>query len=471
MTNKTATRVYPGPNHFLQRATIVQMVLDAVTTVIAFYLSYLLWEISPLRARPDIPVPSVAFSAVVGLIFMLLFLITGTYQRQTVIPNIRGSRSRLLAVLLGSSVLIILSFFFKRFILGRNQLIIFIVLLLFLLSLEHKLVNKVLLSFFKRGIGAKRIFIYGAGKVGHRLARALLRHPMLGYMPLGFVDDQKFAQSSHSGGLLQVVGGLNSLPELVKQTPIDELLIAMPSASGECIQKIIGVCQRLALPYKYVPNLQDVAIQKVRTEEIDGIPLFSTMRLDYNPFQAVIKRMFDIAVSFIVMVLLAPVTALIALFIRLDSPGPVIFKQERVGRLGKNFTMKKFRTMYIDTPAYATHPNDKNDPRITRFGRFLRRTSFDELPQLWNVLIGEMSLVGPRPEMAFIVEGYTSLERERLNVKPGITGLWQISADRALPIHANIDHDLYYIQNQSFLLDLIIIGKTLLVPLFGLGAR
>jgi len=129
----------------------------------------------------------------------------------------------------------------------------------------------------------------------------------------------------------------------------------------------------------------------------------------------------------------------------------------------------KFRTMYRETDPYAIHPQSRRDPRITIVGRVLRRTSLDELPQFWNVLRGEMSVVGPRPEMPFIAGQYTELQRERLNVRPGITGLWQISADRAVPIHENIDHDLFYIQNQSLLLDLIIIAKTFWVAIAGLG--
>jgi len=146
--------------------------------------------------------------------------------------------------------------------------------------------------------------------------------------------------------------------------------------------------------------------------------------------------------------------------IRLDSPGPVFFRQKRIGLGGRAFTIYKLRTMRQDAPAYAEHPRTTDDPRITAVGRFLRRSCIDELPQLWNVLRGEMSLVGPRPEMPQLVQEYREVQRERLAVKPGITGLWQISADRAFRIHDNMQYDLYYIEHRGLTLDLAILMMT-----------
>ena len=171
----------------------------------------------------------------------------------------------------------------------------------------------------------------------------------------------------------------------------------------DCGFQIINKCQAIGLPYKYVPNLYNLAIQKVRVEEIDGIPLFGVKEPSYNALNAFFKRIFDIAFSVITLIALSPLMLILAICIRLDSPGPAIFKQKRVGKDGKIFTLYKFRTMFKEAPKYAKHP-EENDPRITRFGRFLRRTSGDELLQLINVLKEDMSIVGPRPEMPFIVE-------------------------------------------------------------------
>lgn len=174
-----------------------------------------------------------------------------------------------------------------------------------------------------------------------------------------------------------------------------------------------------------------------------------------------IKRLLDIIISIMVLICITPVMMVFAFLIKRGSSGPILFYQERVGRHGRVFKMHKFRTMYINVNRYEECPKSLDDPRITKIGRFLRRTNIDELPQFINVLKGDMSIVGPRPEMPFIVEEYNDLQKERLKAKPGITGLWQINHRQGSQIHENIDYDFYYIQNQSFTLDLTIILKTL----------
>src|SRR6202034_3343167 len=156
-----------------------------------------------------------------------------------------------------------------------------------------------------------------------------------------------------------------------------------------------------------------------------------------------------------------PLWLALALLIRMESPGPVFFRPLRVGKSGKLFTLFKFESMYVDAPKYEVSPTESADPRITRMGRFLRRTSLDELPQLINVVKGDMSLVGPRPEMPFIAEHYNAVHRQRLRVIPGITGIWQLSADRAFQIHENIQYDLYYIRYRSFFMDFAILLHTI----------
>jgi lipopolysaccharide/colanic/teichoic acid biosynthesis glycosyltransferase len=178
--------------------------------------------------------------------------------------------------------------------------------------------------------------------------------------------------------------------------------------------------------------------------------------------------MFDFLGSFTLMLLGLPIFLLLALIIKLDSKGPVLVRQARVGRDGRPFPMYKFRTMRATASIYEYSPRESCDPRITRVGRFLRKTSFDELPQLLNVLQGSMSLVGPRPEMPFIVEQYTERHRRRLQVKPGLTGLWQLSGDRAFLIHENIEYDLYYIQHRNFFMDLAVLLHTAIFAMRGI---
>jgi lipopolysaccharide/colanic/teichoic acid biosynthesis glycosyltransferase len=202
-------------------------------------------------------------------------------------------------------------------------------------------------------------------------------------------------------------------------------------------------------------------------DDINGLPLASVVNPIAPLHYAVAKRISDVIVSFLLLVLLAPVLYLIAVLIWLDSPGPILFSQKRVGRNGQLFEMYKFRSMHTCAPKYDFSPTQSCDTRITAIGKFLRRTSLDELPQLINVFLGDMSLVGPRPEMPFIVCRYNSRQLQRLQVIPGITGLWQLSADRAFPIHENIEHDLNYIQNRTFFMDLAILLHTPLKALRG----
>jgi lipopolysaccharide/colanic/teichoic acid biosynthesis glycosyltransferase len=183
-----------------------------------------------------------------------------------------------------------------------------------------------------------------------------------------------------------------------------------------------------------------------------------------------VKRSCDVIGSTILLVALLPLGLIVAMSIKFDSLGPVFFRHFRIGKNGKQFVLWKFRSMKADAPRYGIHPQSAADMRLTRVGRLIRRLSIDELPQLINVLRGEMSFVGPRPEMPFIVDRYRSIERQRLAVKPGITGLWQISPDRAFPIHENLQYDLYYIKNQNLLLDGAILLRTLVAIVRGTGA-
>jgi lipopolysaccharide/colanic/teichoic acid biosynthesis glycosyltransferase len=180
------------------------------------------------------------------------------------------------------------------------------------------------------------------------------------------------------------------------------------------------------------------------------------------------KRLFDIAFSALALILLFPVMCIVAALVKYSSPGPIFFRQTRIGRGGRPFSIYKFRSMYTDAAAYAVTPaDDEQDPRVTPIGCFLRKSALDELPQFFCVLVGDMSVVGPRPEMPFLVEGYTERQRRRLALRPGVTGLWQISDSRKSPIHENLQYDRYYCLYRSFGLDLLIIAKTAMLSLEG----
>jgi exopolysaccharide biosynthesis polyprenyl glycosylphosphotransferase len=261
------------------------------------------------------------------------------------------------------------------------------------------------------------------------------------------------------------------LRELIREESIDEVFVALPGATTGRVRAVFAACREAGVGSRFVPRLHGMFFQEIEIDTLDGIPLVRQRTHDSRPIYEALKRIFDLAFSLAVLVAAAPVLAVLAWLVKRDTPGPALFVHERVGLQGKTFLMYKLRTMGVDTPTYEFHPKSVEDPRLTRVGRWLRRLSLDELPQFFNVLVGDMSVVGPRPEMPFIVARYNDQQRMRLRVKPGITGLWQISADRSRMIHENMDYDLFYVFNRGPLLDLVIVVETLFAVLRGFGAR
>lgn len=219
-----------------------------------------------------------------------------------------------------------------------------------------------------------------------------------------------------------------------------------------------------------VSNIFPVMTENMFFEDIGGTPYFILKSNDEAKIYDYIKRAIDIIASIIFLIISLPVIPLITLAIKLDSKGSVIFKQERVGLNGKIFTIYKFRTMFISADRYEKSPNSKDDPRVTRVGKILRRFSLDEIPQFINVIKGDMSLIGPRPEMPFIVNKYKEWQKKRLEVRPGITGLWQVLGRKELQLEENLEYDFYYIANRSLSLDIAILIKTFFMVIRQKGA-
>jgi exopolysaccharide biosynthesis polyprenyl glycosylphosphotransferase len=267
-----------------------------------------------------------------------------------------------------------------------------------------------------------------------------------------------------------VVGSEEDLDEVLTRLRVTRLILADGTPADPQYERLFLLCEKHAIKLSFVSPQHRMAHHHVDYLNLDGVMLAEVRPVEESNVYRVTKRLMDLTLGTLLLILSAPLMAVIAFVIWKTDGAPALFTQDRVGQGGKRFRIFKFRTMYRDAAAYAPTPRDQNDPRVTPVGRFLRRTSLDELPQLLNVLRGEMSLVGPRPEMPFIVAQYTAAQRERLAAKPGLTGLWQISADRAFEIHENIDYDLYYIRNRSILLDLVILLHTLIFAIRGVGA-
>jgi exopolysaccharide biosynthesis polyprenyl glycosylphosphotransferase len=322
----------------------------------------------------------------------------------------------------------------------------------------------------RRGFGIARVAIVGAGDMGLHLARKIAEHPALGYENAGFIAED---DAPAPGGALPapLLGTLEDVPRIVERESLDRLLVALPLASHHRMLEIVAACDRLPVEIQFVPDLFEIMTQRVRVSEIDGIPLLAIRAYPLEAWNRAAKRTFDVAVSALLLVAALPALAAIALLVRLESRGPAIFRQPRVGRDGREFVMLKFRTMAVDAER-DTGPviGDADDPRATRLGRILRRTCLDELPQLWNVLAGDMSLVGPRPERAVFVEQFDrSVPRyfARHRVKSGVTGWAQVNGLRGTTsIAERTKYDVYYVENWSLVFDLKILLLTVRQILF-----
>ncbi len=360
--------------------------------------------------------------------------------------------------------------------LERSTFVTFVALDLVILSLFH-FGFRTMINHWRRVGAGRQTLIVGNAATATRLADEFSCRPWTGVQIVGYASDE-----CDEPVALPRLGSLNDLVTIVQRHRIDEVIFALPPAQYDRVVELSLLLLREPVMLHTVPTALDLVFARTPVDSVGGIPLVSLRESALTLSQRIVKRLFDIVVSFGLIVLLAPLMLVIALLIKLESPGPVIFTQERIGEHGRRFKMFKFRSMYIDadrrwhevakcdaTTGKLIH-KQKDDPRVTRVGRKLRRTSLDELPQLFNVLRGEMSLVGPRPEMPYIAAEYEPWQWQRFRVPPGMTGWWQVNGRSEKPMHLHTEDDLYYIQNYSFWLDLRILAKTLVVVYQGHGA-
>jgi exopolysaccharide biosynthesis polyprenyl glycosylphosphotransferase len=391
----------------------------------------------------------------------------GAYRDEAGLLRIEAVQKILRAVLAGIVLTLGLSFLARLPSFSRLTFLLVVPVTIVALVAQRALIWKLLDRSRAGDPGVRRVLIYGAGQTGRLLAQQLLHEHPLGLQPVGFLDDDAALVGREirvgagiDGDVMPVLGTGEMLEPALRMTGAAAVFLATPSASPQRIHQLFSRIESLGAPVFVVPSAGDLLLSTLRFGQIAGIPIFTRRRPNRARLYLLSKRLIDLVGSAALLLLTAPLLLLGALLVRLTSPGPVLFAQERVGLDGRPFTIYKLRTMRRDAPRYALHPDSPDDGRVTAAGRLLRRLSLDELPQLFNVLRGEMSLVGPRPEMSFVVEGYTDTERQRLSVKPGLTGLWQISADRAFKIHDNIHYDLYYVERCSTMLDIAILCVT-----------
>jgi len=323
----------------------------------------------------------------------------------------------------------------------------------------------------------KTVLIVGATELGSQVAE-MIKQSWQNSQIVGFVDNHKRGTWGH----YTILGTLDTITALIQAHSVDEVIVSLPHSDYDHINQMVIALKDKAINVSIVPDYLSLALYRPSVSALGSLPLISLTEPALTVSQRVIKRTFDITLASLALMVFAPVMLVIAIAIKLDSKGAILFKQDRIGEGGKIFKMYKFRSMVQNAEALQAQVNvtdengntihkRRNDPRVTRVGRIIRKTSLDELPQLINVLNGTMSIVGPRPELPWIVnEQYQKWQYRRFAVPQGITGWWQVNGRSEKPMHLNTDEDLYYIQNYSFWLDMEIIFKTVPALIRGKGA-
>jgi len=457
MTRKTYELLFP----------VLLITADFVTILISFLLSYWFRFYSPLTSLFPVTkgVPELSLyihsSFFVGMVFLLSFATAGAYRSHR--PHLFTDQIFLIfkSISLGLLVVLAFSFFYRSTTFSRLTLVIMWLTCLILIYLERALISRIENSLNQRGIGVKRALVVALPQTAQNLYRRLSSKPQLGYNIIGLVSPEGSEERGED-----YLGSLKELPQIISRQSAEVVLMSLPLHYHRQMLETALRCDDLNVEFQIAPDMLELMTMKARLVSLDGTPFISLGKTPLEGWNRILKRGFDLVFSILGLVILSPLLLLLALMVKTDSRGPALYKQERIGRDGRRFTMLKFRSMQADAenqtgPVWAL----PEDQRRTRVGRFLRKFSLDELPQLWNVFQGEMSLVGPRPERPHFVD---KLKEDvpryfiRHKVKSGLTGWAQVNGLRGnTSIEERTQYDLYYVENWSLALDLKIIFLTL----------
>lgn len=371
------------------------------------------------------------------------------------------------SVLLTLFITMSLLFFIKQVHYSRAVLLWFVIFSVLSLTIERYLVRKILRSMRGRGYNKKFLLIIGAGELGKRFLQLIQENQEFGYEVIGFLDDKEEIVGTKVNEV-EVLATISDLASISNEQLIDQVIIALPLDVHYKLDSIIGVCERAGIQTLIIPDYYNYLPARPRFEEVGGIPLIDVRHVPLDEvINAMLKRTFDIAFSMMVLLILSPLLLAIAIGIKLTAKGPILFVQERVGKNRRIFKMYKFRSMRVSTSEESnTKWTTSDDPRKTAFGSFIRKTSLDELPQFFNVLKGDMSIIGPRPERPYFVDQFKEEIPKYMikhRVRPGITGWAQVNGWRGdTSIVERINCDIEYIENWTFEFDLKIVWKTII---------
>ena len=494
----------PGraPRWIVPSVKVGLVIADALSAAASFMLAFYVREGVPVfadgsMAWSDRFAPYGALLLFVVAIRLLSFNHYNLYRVRGEFSLVDDGIRIFKATAIGSLLIVAAAFLyrggfeFRAFSYARGVFVYDFVFILLGVSLLRLLMRTAQIFVRERQINLIPTLVVGRGQEASLFIREMRERPALGYRVIGVVETElsAFATGETYEGV-PVIGDLNTLPEVIRDSGANEVIIADPQVNGDALFEVMMRCgRRRGVEFRIAPSLFNCLPRKTEIDQIGVLPMIRLFREPLSSSARILKRTFDLIFSALAILLLLPLWLLIALLIKLDSKGPVFYTQERVGMDGRLFLLYKFRTMragadpelhreyqraFIAGRAEANLGNEQKptyklltDPRITRVGKILRRTSLDEVPQLLNVLAGDMSMVGPRPPIPYEVEAYELWHRKRLDMKPGLTGLWQVSGRNRLPFEEKVRLDLFYIENWSLLLDLKIILRTGFVMLSG----
>ncbi|MGI8478121.1 MAG: sugar transferase [Thermomicrobiales bacterium] len=468
-----------------------QAVADAGLVWLAFWTAYQLRYVHQVGGviRPNDFEPFSIFGGKAALfvgLTLLTFLVRGLYRLPQSIGLLDESTmvvSRVTTAMAG----VILTAFLSRFVPSRLVFLYAWAIAIVLLIGRRVVTRWIRAWLWSRNVYVDRVVVVGTGDSGRRIMQEMMSTPGLGYRLIGFVDDSVRLDgmpiaTEHRLQRADRLGSVADLDAIVTQNDVDEVIIALPANDHDRVLAIMDQCRERFVQFKVVPDLLQLSLDRVDLGEVAGVPLIGLRDASIRGFNYGMKRALDLAVAGVVLLLMALPMAAIALAIRLDSAGPILYRQRRIGRDGVPFSLTKFRCMAPDADerraellAANAHMDPRlfklrDDPRLTRVGRALRRWSLDELPQFLQILRGTMSVVGPRPQMPEEVASYAEWHKQRLLVTPGLTGLWQINGRSRLTFDDMVRLDLYYAEHWSLWLDLKVILRTLPAVFGGHGA-
>jgi len=462
--------------------------IDFIVLSLSFLLAYHIRtniDIRPL-ANPTTAIAYIKLVLTLSTIGIIIFFFAGLYNIKKPESRIDELKKIFLAVSTGVMMIIILDFVKTQHIFPAKSIPIYAwAIAIVAVSISRQLLRELQRYLFKFGVGVQNTVVIGANRISQLILSEIKRKPYLGYNIIGILDKRKIGEDFLG---YKVIGSENMLPELARKRNVDEIIQANPQLSPSNVAEMISLSDQYKIDFKFAPSLFGVYTTNTSVNILAGIPIVELKKTPLEGWGRIIKRLMDIIGSLMALIIFSPILIIVILLVKISSNGPLLYKHKRLGRFGKNFYLYKFRTMKIEYcrgdgyggkqaeeyfQKLMSDPDKKeeftkdfklkDDPRVTSIGTFLRKTSLDELPQLINVLKGEMSLVGPRPVVEEEIEKYGSNKQQRLILKPGMTGLWQISGRNDLTYSERAKLDIYYIENWSLFLDIKILFKTLLV--------